>query len=102
MRFGVVLTLGIMFAALLGGCSSPQAADARFEAGQYVVAFEAAKEALRDFDFSLERVDAAGGVITTRSKSTGGLGTPWDREQSTFGQEVEDLMDRQSRVARVT
>lgn len=68
----------------------------------YAAVFEAARDVLRDEGFILERVDAAEGVITTRVKTTAGVFTPWDREQSTAGQEVEDLMQRQQRVVRVT
>lgn len=75
-------------------------ADAR--GAGYPAVFDAARDVLRDEGFILERVDAAEGVITTRVKTTAGVFTPWDREQSTAGQEVEDLMQRQQRVVRVT
>jgi len=41
-------------------------------------------------------------VITTQPKNSGGLASPWDREQSTIGQEVDDLLNHQKRVVRVT
>jgi hypothetical protein len=68
---------------------------------QYSAAFDAAKHALRDTGFLLERVDAQAGVITTQPKGTAGIATPWDREQSGLGQELDDFFHRQQRVARV-
>lgn len=97
-RLGMLL----MAALLCGGCASQGPVEARLEPKDYLPAFETARKVLRDADFQLDRVDAYSGVITTLPKGTGGLGTPWDREQSTPGQEVEDLLNRQSRVVRVT
>jgi len=68
---------------------------------RYATAFDAARATLRNSGFILERVDARAGVITTQPKTTAGLLTPWDREQSTVTQEVEDLLQRQQRVVRV-
>lgn len=101
MRLAVLFVL-VLCGALGWGCAArPQAVDARVEPGLYTAAFESAKDVLRGYDFSLDRVDAASGVITTLPKRTAGAATPWDREQSSLGQEFEDLLDRQSRVARV-
>lgn len=72
------------------------------DAGRYDAAFDAARQVLRDQGFVLERVDAAAGVITTREKTTAGIATPWDREQSSVEQEVADLLQRQQRVVRIT
>jgi hypothetical protein len=100
--------LSAWFVVGLWGC-----ADARREAEaglavarveKYAEGFAAARQVLRDEGFILERVDSraeGGGVITTRPKTTAGLATPWDREQSTFGQDLEDLFQRQQRVVRV-
>ena len=41
------------------------------------------------------------GVITTMRKATAGVGTPWDREQSSAYAEVEDALNRQTRSIRV-
>src|SRR5204862_8124944 len=68
----------------------------------YSKAFDATRDLLRSYHFSLERVDAAAGVITTGYKATAGLATPWDREQSGLSQEFEDLLNQQSRRVRVT
>jgi hypothetical protein len=71
-------------------------------AERYAAVFDAAREVLRDERFDLERVDARAGVITTQPKKSIGVLSPWDGEQSTVRQEVDDLFNRQRRVVRVT
>jgi len=69
------LALGIVGA--LSGCAAPDLpTDLEVAAGDYPAAFEAAKAALRDYRFDLERVDARAGVISTAKKETAGLLTP--------------------------
>ena len=100
--------------ALLSACGTgAKAADAGGEPGpaavtrllvpdgRYAEAFDHARDALRDWNFMLERVDAQAGVIATQQKSTAGLVTPWDQEQSSFAAEVEDTLQRQKRAVRV-
>jgi hypothetical protein len=96
---GLLLALCV----LLGGCGS-RATSPEFQvgSGQYSMAFDATREVLRDYRFQLERVDAQQGVITTQPKATAGLVSFWDREQSTLGQEADDLVNNQSRVVRVS
>lgn len=98
------LTGMVLGAAVLGGCASAPRAGG--EAGavveNYGRAFDAARTVLRDGGFVLERVDARAGVITTQPKTTAGIATPWHGEQSSLAQDVEDLLQRQQRVARVT
>lgn len=86
----------------LGGCAGSHAPSFRVEPGQYARAFDASRDVLREYRFTLERVDAAAGVITTRPKATAGLATPWDSEQSTLGQEFEDLVNDQKRRVRIS
>lgn len=69
--------------------------------GAYAQAFEAAKRALRDVGFLLERVDAQAGVITTQPNESIGVFAPWDPVQSGVDQELDDAMHRQNRVVRV-
>lgn len=99
-----ILSLALAAAALLGGCgSTPRPATALpIPAGRYEEAFNAARESLRDLRFDLERVDARLGVITSRPHATDGLATPWDRDQSTMRQEVEDLAHEQRRRVRIS
>lgn len=91
----------LLAAVIAGGCQSAAPGPVDVAAGEYPRAFEAAKESLREARFQLERIDAAAGVITTRAKSTGGLMTPWDADQSTARQEWDDMLNRQSRQVRV-
>lgn len=96
-------TLGAGLAAGLGGCGV--ASEPRTFAvapGGYVGAFDAARVELLNAGFTLERVDAARGVLSTTTKTTAGLATPWDGEQETVGQEWQDFVNRQARVIRVT
>lgn len=104
---------GLIMLSLLGACSANKAVDdgsvasvggvARWDVppGRYGEAFHHARDVLRDWNFTLERVDAQGGVIATQQKGTAGLVTPWDREQSGLGQEVEDTLQRQKRAVRI-
>jgi len=97
------LALASMLIGALAGCT-PAQVDPTFEApkGQYATAFDAALETLREFRFPIDRVDATAGVITTASKQSSGLASPWDIEQSTPTQEVEDLLALHSRRVRIT
>ncbi len=69
---------------------------------EYSDAIAATRDVLRSYRFQIDRVDAAEGVVTTASKSSSGLATPWDPEQSSFNQELEDLANMQERRVRVT
>ena len=108
--------LGVVMAQ--GGCSSgPRAADqnqaqlgqetqvvdSSFEVGgqRYEQVFLTAKEVLRDHRFAINRVDAARGVLTTYPKKSVGIATPWDREQSSLGQDLEDFANQQDRTVRI-
>lgn len=93
------LILGVVAA---GGCSSTQSKEVQIPEGQYPQAFEAARESLREMRFRLDRVDAASGVIATSAKSSAGLATPWDGEQSGIDQEWEDFINHQRRTVRIT
>src|ERR1051325_3508111 len=97
----VVLVI-VLVGWLLGGCGSGTSPQFSVPAGEYARAFDATRELLRSYRFSLERVDAAAGVITTAPKSTAGAATPWDGEQSSMADEFEDLLNQQTRRVRVT
>ncbi|MFM9995808.1 MAG: hypothetical protein ACKVU4_08410 [Phycisphaerales bacterium] len=98
-----VAAIGIA-CAVLPGCSGARGTGPAFDvpAAEFAAAFAAAKGALVDASFELDRVDARAGVITTVPKPTSGLATPWDGEQSSLGQEFEDLLNRHYRRVRVT
>lgn len=89
-------------AAGLSGCASKAPTELTVDPANYSATFDAARHVLRDAKFDLERVDAREGVITTTAKATAGLATPWDSEQQTAGQEMEDLLQHQQRKVRIT
>ena len=93
-----------ILAAWMGGCAPSRALPPTLSVGpgRYAEAFDAAREVLRAARFEIDRVDAAAGAISTEPKRSSGLAMPWDRDQSSFGQEIEDLVNHQQRVVRVT
>ena len=98
-RIALLLVLGFGV-----GCRSAEPAPAEFtlDPGDYPLAFDAARETLRDCRFTLDRVDARMGVISTEAKPTAGFATPWDGEQSTLGQEWDDFVNLNARRVRIT
>ncbi len=97
------LFIAFLAACMLGGCSSSSSVQT-FEvpAGLYAAAFDASRDVLRDRRFVLDRVDAGEGVVTSLPKPTSGLATPWDADQSTLADEVEDLVHAQQRRVRIS
>lgn len=90
-------------AILLGGCAKESVPPASFRitSAEYDAYFDAAREALRDHHFDLERVDARSGVITTRPVAAAGWATPWIDHASTSKQATNDLIHRNRRIASV-
>lgn len=93
----------VLLAALhLGGCASSEGPTTFDVApGQYTRAFDTARETLRDQFYSIDRVDAEAGVISSFPKDSAGLATPWDSDQSSLKQEWEDLAADQRRTIRI-
>lgn len=91
----------VILAACLGGCSASGTGAFSVPEGRYADAFVAARDVLRDARFTIERVDAAAGVITTSDKASSGWATPWDADQTTLWQESSDLFNQQRRRVRV-
>lgn len=100
---GALTLAALLGLAMLPGCTPANIAPT-FEVsqGDYARAFDASVDTLREYRFKVDRVDAAAGVITSFSKSSSGLATPWDIEQSTPTQEVEDFLAFNSRLVRIT
>lgn len=94
----LIAGVGLSGCASTGGGSS----EVAIPAGRYAEAFDAAKDILIASRFELERVDAAGGVLSTVPKPTAGLATPWDTEQASLSQELDDVMNRHLRTVRIT
>ncbi len=86
--------------AFIAGCSSFVTAI-HVPDDQYPDAIAATRDVLRSYRFQIDRVDAAQGVVTTLPKPSSGIATPWDAEQSSFNQELEDLANSQERRVRV-
>jgi hypothetical protein len=86
----------------MGGCSAAGNGEFQIPDGRYNAAFDAARDNMIHRRFELERVDSRAGVITSRPKTTSGLATPWDTEQTTLDQEIEDLANGQRRIVRIT
>jgi len=99
-RVSVLVMLALF---LLGGCAGTSPSHT-FEvpAGGYTAAFDATRDVLREGRFVFDRVDAGEGVITTQPKQTSGVATPWDSEQTSVSQELEDTVHAQQRRVRVT
>jgi len=67
----------------------------------FVQAFDAARKVLGSHGFELDRVDAHSGVITTAPKTSAGIATPWDLDQTSFKQEIDDFVNYQERRVRI-
>ena len=96
---------GVLLAGVwLGGCAASGSRSPEFTVppGQYTRAFDEARDVLAECRFELDRVDAAAGVIATTPKTTAGLATPWDSEQTTLEQDLDDLVNSQQRTVRIT
>ena len=103
-RPAAALALGLACSlAALPACTTvpDNAGTFAVPAGDYTQAFNAARDVLIDRHFVVERVDAAGGVITTEPRQGAGLLTPWDASQSSTGQEFEEFVHQHEREVRV-
>lgn len=87
---------------LLTACTHPgRSTSFDVPTGAYAAAFDAARDVLRQHRFTIDRVDAREGVITTAPKPTAGLASPWDREQTSFRDEIADLLHDHQRVVTI-
>jgi len=87
----------------VGACASSRGEARTLDVapGEYAAAFDATREVLRSHRFTLERVDARTGVITTEPRFGVGMLNPLDRTQSTLGQEVTETLNQEGRRVRV-
>jgi len=116
----VIRSFGIGLLAMatgsVGGCGAPIRAQddlvvsepidnarglVELDGVSYEDAFVAARAVLAEFRFGINRVDAARGVLTSYPKRSAGLASPWDGEQSSIGQEFEDLTNQQERTIHI-
>lgn len=101
----LTIQAGILLPALLagsagcvGGSSEPTFSVSGTD---YPRAFDAARETLLQAGFDLERVDAGEGIITTAPRGSAGLLSPWDTQQSSLADEVDDFVNDQRRRVRI-
>jgi len=86
----------------LVGCAAPPPAsppELVIQPAAYPLAFEAARTALRERRYELERIDPAAGVITTKPRSSAGLLAPWTMPHADAA--VADTANSQRRTVEV-
>lgn len=88
----------------LGGCAAAPAPEAAFDLprDRYDMALDAARQVILDHGLTVERVDAAAGVVSSAPAQSAGLFTPWDRTQSGLADEIEDAARPHFRSVRVS
>jgi hypothetical protein len=103
LRAGFLGVIGVVACAVVSGCAGKSKPDATVAvpAGRYPEAFEAAKDALREFQFELDRVDAAGGIVTTHARGSAGFATPWVPHTSGLEDAGRGFVERERRRAAV-
>lgn len=103
-RGGTLLVAILTVLLPLVGCSSSRATDrsASIAPGQYPAAFDAAREVLRDYKFTLSRIDARAGVIMTEPRFSYGIASPFDPVHLSARDSVRDFMNQQDRRVRIT
>jgi len=101
----IVMLLLVVF-ALTGCTGSPKPAPGsnafEIEASAYTGVFRQAKRVLRDANFTLDRVDARHGIITTKPRPSVGFLTPWLGHHKNFEQSCFGIVNREQRIASVT
>lgn len=99
-------SITLLFAAIAGvlaGCTSSGGSGGfGVPSPRYDAAFTTACDVLRAHRFTLDRVDAPAGVITTRAKVGHGLAMPWNTEPSSLSQSVEEWLNYEQRRVRIT
>lgn len=104
-RAGVSCVLACGMVAIVGCSNSAvyNGAEYRFEASDSDRdrVIEAVREVLTEYRFVIDRVDARRGVVTTEYKSTQGIVSPWDGEQSSLREESADFVNQHERSVRV-
>jgi len=102
MRYGNVSSSALVAlgASALIGCAT-QSPDVSIPAAEYADSFTAARDVLHSYRFTLDRVDARAGVLTTRPSASAGFFTPWTQQESTLSQEWEDTIHNQQRRVEI-
>lgn len=97
----LLFTLLLFAAALLTGCATDTATRLEVRPANYDTAFDATVAALRDEQFTLDRIDRRLGVITTRPRPAASFLEPWKGDNSTPAQAVEATLQYERRIVRV-
>jgi hypothetical protein len=87
----------------LGGCASTETsalAGAHVPADQYARTFQAARDVLREYRYSSDRVDAPQGVLTSLAKSDPGVAKVWEAK-SGANAAWEDLLNYTQRTVQI-
>lgn len=103
---GMLRVIAPLTFLLLSACatSSPVSSsppNATIAAEQYEAVFDRAKQVLRDANFTIDRVDARRGVITTEATPSVGLITPWLGHHRTDGEAWQGFVHHEQRRATV-
>lgn len=92
-----------LITAHLGGCATPDASaltGSHVPADRYTQTFQAARDVLREYRFTTDRVDAPQGVLTSLPRTSPGIGRPWEAHS---GSEAawEDTINFQQRAVQI-
>ena len=94
--------LSVGLAVGLTGCRAQAPAAAfEFEAGRYADALDATRDTLRAAGYTIERVDAVSGEITTTERTVAGLATPLASENRSARGLITDTLTNRPRTVRV-
>lgn len=87
----------ILMALVFAGCASTGPTTVQIPPGGYAQAFSITKDEIRSLGFTLARIDARDGVITSAAKSSAGFATPWIHTEASFGANVDSFFHRDQR-----
>lgn len=92
-----------MVTAHLGGCATPDTSaltGSHVPAERYTRTFQAARDVLREYRFTTDRVDAPQGVLTSLPRTSPGIGRPWEAHSGSEAAWV-DTINFQQRAVQV-
>jgi hypothetical protein len=90
-----------LLAALLACGSTETGRTIEIAPGEYPLALNATRDALRASGYTVERVDAAAGEVSTMEKTVAGLATPLAPENRAASGLVADTLSNRPRTVRV-
>ncbi|MGI9014459.1 MAG: hypothetical protein ACR2GY_09450 [Phycisphaerales bacterium] len=97
----VCLLMMMAMVLTLAGCASSRGPESIVVSpGAYAQTFDAAIECARDMGLYPETIDRRAGIITTTPRMAGSILEPWDRQNASLSQSLENTLQHQRRVAR--